>query len=303
MLRPAGPVAARITGWWWLMFGIAAVVLFLVVALLLVGLLRRRQEYGEPHDRPWLTFVVLAGAVTPAVVLSSMMGLNLYSEHLVARGVEASDLTIEVIGHRWWWEFRYPEAGVVTANELHIPAGRPVRLELTSVDVIHSFWVPTLSGKLDLIPGQTNVLELAASQVGTQRGQCAEFCGLQHANMAFLVFSEPESTFQAWLERQAQPAPIPATQRQLEGQQAFEGSACVYCHTVRGTNASGTVGPDLTHIASRATLGAATLTNTPGHLAGWIVNSQAIKPGNMMPPMILEPDALQALMAYLATLE
>ncbi|HLU83462.1 MAG TPA: c-type cytochrome, partial [Trueperaceae bacterium] len=211
-------------------------------------------------------------------------------------------LTIEVIGHQWWWEVRYPESGVVTANEVVIPVGETVRLELSSVDVIHSFWVPVLNGKMDLIPGQTTSLPLEASLAGEYFGFCAEFCGVQHARMNLLVVAQERSDFDAWLATQQLAAPPPNDATTLAGQQVFLGSACVYCHTVRGTNASGKLGPDLTHLASRRLLGAGALPNTRGNLAGWIVNSQTTKPGNRMPPMYLGGSELQSLLAYLETL-
>jgi len=306
MLKPMGPVAGRVTGWWWLMFFSAVAVLLVVVVLLLFGLLRsrrRKERAGRPRERAWLTFVVSAGGIVPAVTLSALMGLNLYSEHLVTAAAKAPGLTVEVTGHQWWWEFHYPEAGVTTANELHIPAGEPVKLKLMSADVIHSFWVPPLAGKLDLVPGHVNTLELSADRPGVFRGQCAEFCGVQHARMAFLVIADPPASFASWLDEQQKPAPEPAGDAERAGQEVFMKAGCVQCHTVRGTEAEGTVGPDLTHLASRLTLGAASLSNTEGNRAGWILDSQALKPGNRMPRNALEPSDLQDLLAWLASLE
>jgi cytochrome c oxidase subunit 2 len=316
MLRPAGPEAARITFWWWLMFWISVFVLALVVALLLTGLLRRRRSLEtdaagaarqarilQRNERRWLRFVIYAGMVAPAVILGSVMGINLFSERVIAAAAQVPALEVEITGHQWWWEIRYPEQGVVTANELHIPVGRPVKLRLASTDVIHSFWAPQLEGKRDLIPGQVNILTFEATQAGIYRGQCAEFCGRQHAKMAFLVIAEPVAAFEGWISQQQQPAAAPVTAAARAGQQVFLHSACVACHTVAGTTAAGRLGPDLTHVASRFTLAAATLPNTPGQRAGWIVNSQALKPGNDMPAMQLAPADLQALLAWLETLE
>jgi cytochrome c oxidase subunit 2 len=211
-------------------------------------------------------------------------------------------LTIEVIGHMWWWEVRYPDHEVTTANEIYIPAGQPVNIRLTTNDVIHSFWVPELNGKIDMIPGKTNTLWLQAAEPGIYRGLCTEFCGLQHAKMQYLVIAVPPNAFAQWVEAQRQPAPAPTDETTRLGQQIFLGSACVYCHAIRGTNASGQLGPDLTHIASRRTLGAGILPNNRGTLGGWTINSQHIKPGNRMPPMNLSGAELQALLDYLATL-
>jgi cytochrome c oxidase subunit 2 len=307
-LSPKGSAALDVAGWWWIMFWIAVVVFAVVLGLLLIALFRthRRAESNEEapkRERGWLTFVVIAGAIVPAAVLLALMAANVYSEQVVEAAAKSPALTIEIIGHQWWWEVHYPQADVTTANEIHIPAGKRVNLKLTSADVIHSFWAPELAAKTDLIPGRTNTLTIEADHPGIYRGQCAEFCGVEHANMAFLVIADAPDAFKGWLARQQKPAPEPATPETKKGEQVFQGSACVYCHTVRGTNASSDVGPDLTHLASRHTLAAGTLTNTRANLAGWIVNSQAIKPGNKMPPMYLNPSDLQALLAYLETLK
>jgi cytochrome c oxidase subunit 2 len=195
-----------------------------------------------------------------------------------------------------------PSRSFSTANEIHIPVGRPVELTLRSIDVIHSFWVPNLHGKKDLIPGQVNTLLLQADRAGVFRGQCAEFCGLQHANMALHVVAEPQEQFAKWQAQQRRPAPEPANDAQRRGREVFMASSCVLCHKIGGTMAGGVTGPDLTHVASRLSLAAGTLPNTRGHLAGWIVDPQMHKPGNNMPPNLLSPGDLQALLSYLDTL-
>lgn len=299
--RPFGPAAERISELWWVMFWIAVVVC--VVVFVFLGLALRDKASGSPRSEPLpVRFVVIAGAIIPAIILVGLLIYSLGTNRVLAAPPADEALTIEVIGHQWWWEVRYPESGVVTANEVVIPVGVPVRLELSSVDVIHSFWVPALNGKMDLIPGQTTELPLQASQPGDYFGFCAEFCGLQHARMNMLVVAREQADFDAWLAGQQAPAPAPADEVTQEGLQVFLGSACVYCHTVRGTNATGRVGPDLTHLASRRLLAAGTIPNTRGNLAGWIVNSQTIKPGNRMPPMYLDGPDLQSLLAYLETL-
>ncbi|MEX1022002.1 MAG: cytochrome c oxidase subunit II, partial [Dehalococcoidia bacterium] len=224
-------------------------------------------------------------------------------------------LRIEVHAHQWWWEVRYPDQGdggvtaFTTANEIHIPTGEEVHIDLTSEDVIHSLWVPQLSGKMDLVPGKTNTMYLEATEDGTYQGMCAEFCGLQHARMRFLVVAHPRADFDAWAAAQAEPAGPPSEAdgadegELLRGQQVFLGAACVYCHTIEGTSASGTVGPDLTHLGSRATLAGGTIENTPANLAQWVANPPSIKPGTQMPPTSLSGDALNALLAYLESLE
>jgi cytochrome c oxidase subunit 2 len=307
-LDPRGPEASRVATLWWLMFAVAVVVFVVVTALLLIAVARARrpeaQNDARPHDRRALILVLIGGALAPAVVLVIMMAISIGIEQAGAAAAGA-DQTVEVIGHEWWWEVRYPERNIVTANEIHIPVGKRVLVKLTTADVIHSFWVPQLHGKIDLIPGQTNSVWMEAAQAGAYRGECAEYCGLQHAHMDFVVIADTQGDFDAWVAQQQRPAPpISATNPLLmQGQQAFLGSACVYCHTIRGTNASGTLGPDLTHLASRTTIGAGILPNTRGNLAGWIVNSQVMKPGNHMPPMYLDPDQLQAMLDYLESLK
>jgi cytochrome c oxidase subunit 2 len=305
VLQPAGPGAQAVTTIWWVMLALASAVCLLVFVLLVLALLRPGPPAGA-RARPPLgeaPFVVLGGIVLPLLILVPLLLWSLgLTAGVAGPGEEA--MTIEVIGHQWWWEVRYPDAGVTDANEIHIPAGRPVRLLLTSADVIHSFWAPGLQGKMDLIPGTVNSLWIEADEPGIHAAKCAEYCGAQHANMRLLVVSEREEGFAGWLaQRQEAPPSVPSHPLVRKGQEVFLSSACVYCHTIEGTNASGRVGPDLTHLAGRMTLGAGTLANNRGNLGGWIVNSQAHKPGNRMPPMYLESEDLQALLAYLESLE
>jgi cytochrome c oxidase subunit 2 len=201
---------------------------------------------------------------------------------------------------------RYPSAAAghpfTTANEIHIPTGRPVRLELTTADVIHSFWIPQLAGKTDLIPGQRNVSWTEADSSGIYWGQCGEYCGLQHAHMQMYLEAEPAAQFAHWVEDQARDAAQPPDTA-APGRAVFERSACALCHTIRGTSARGTVGPDLTHLASRRTIASGMLPNTPGHLAGWIANPQGVKPGSVMPAVPLAPKELHAVIGYLLSLK
>lgn len=247
--------------------------------------------------------VLIGGVVIPVVVLSVLWVLTLTGMSALSQRVRPAAMSVQVIGHQFWWEVRYPEHGIVTANDVHIPAGRPVEVELTTVDVIHSFWIPQLTGKTDLISGRTNRMWLQADRPGVYRGQCAEYCGLQHANMIFYVVADPPDAFQEWLDRERQPASTPSDVLAQQGQQVFLSSACVGCHSVLGTEASGDVGPDLTHFGSRISIGAGAVTNTPQNLARWIIDSQSIKPGNAMPPVPLSPEELRAVVAYLESLE
>jgi cytochrome c oxidase subunit 2 len=213
--------------------------------------------------------------------------------------------SIQVTGHQWWWQVGYPEAEVTTANEIHIPVGEPVQVDVTSGDVIHSFWVPQLQGKIDMIPGHINRTWLQADQPGTYRGQCAEFCGDQHAFMVVLVVADPPDQYNAWLENQRQAASPPTDSVAQQGVQTFARVGCITCHTIRwGTTAAGgTLGPDLTHVASRRMLAAGALANTPGNMAGWIANPQSIKPGSDMTNLSLNADDLQSLLALMEGLK
>jgi cytochrome c oxidase subunit 2 len=213
-----------------------------------------------------------------------------------------SDATdIEVIGWMWWWEVRYPRLGIVSANEVHIPVGRPVRLTVSTADVIHSFWVPRLHGKLDLVPGRANTLRLDATEPGVYRGQCAEYCGLQHTRMGITVVAHDADSYATWTANEQAPAATPVDSLAARGAGVFE-VACAACHTVRGTLATGARGPDLTHLASRRAIGAGTLPNTREHLMAWVADAQRVKPGNAMPTMHLRDDDLRAVVAYLETL-
>jgi cytochrome c oxidase subunit 2 len=203
-----------------------------------------------------------------------------------------------VTGHQWWWEARYPGTGAVTANEIHIPVRTPVRVEVQTADVIHSFWVPRLNRTIDTMPGKRNSIELYADAVGRYRGQCDEFCGLQHAHMAFYVIADPPAVFRRWLAAQSKPAAASGP-----GRAVFMNASCANCHSIRGTAASGDVGPDLTHLQSRSTIGALTLPNTRADLREWITDSQRVKPGNQMPDIRLKGPQLNALLDYLEALK
>jgi cytochrome c oxidase subunit II len=303
-LEPHGPGAARAAALWWVMFSISAVVVIAVTVLILLGVRRRRRATDCDETPRWaMGMIVGGGVVFPILVLAVLWGLTLRDVAILDEPPSEPTVQIEVVGKRWWWEVRYPDEGVITANEIHVPVGETVDLLLRSGDIIHSFWVPELMPKTDMIPGRDNRMWLVADRAGVYRGQCAEFCGLQHAKMAFLVIAEPRADFDAWVAEQSAEAASPTDPEARAGLEAFLGAPCVGCHTVRGTEASGTLGPDLTHVASRGTLAAATFPNTPQNLRSWIENSQRIKPGNLMPPIELPPEELRAIVAYLETLE
>jgi cytochrome c oxidase subunit II len=308
-LDPASPQATHIRDLWWLMLGVCSVVLLCVTGFLLYAIWHTRRGdavTAEAQVERRLTIGVAGATAVTIVILFVLLVASISAGRGLALPA-ADPLTIEVTGHQWWWEVRYvdpvPSQQVTTANEIHIPVGRLVLLKLTSRDVIHSFWAPNLQGKKDLIPGHMTSLSFQADKPGVYRGQCAEFCGYQHAYMAFLIVAEPPDQFAAWLEHQRQPAAQPADGMQQTGQEVFVSVACGLCHTIQGTLAGGKVAPDLTHLSSRRTIAAGTLPNTRGHLAAWIIDPQNIKPGNKMPPNNLNPGDLQALLAYLESLK
>jgi cytochrome c oxidase subunit 2 len=310
-LHPASGAAAEIARLWWLLFAICTAVFLIVMVLLVVAVYKGRGDHREtavaeePDDLPGQplapAFVIVSGILVPAVILLVIFIASLNTSHALRR--PETTLTIRVIGHQFWWQVEYPEEGITVANELTIPVGQPVRLEMTSADVIHSFWVPRLNGKMDLNPGHTTNFWIAADRPGEYRGQCAEYCGVQHARMAFYVVALPQEAFRTWVaERQAVPAQ-PVGDLLRAGQEAFFRTGCDQCHAIRGTRAQGRIGPDLTHMGSRLTIGAGTLPNTRGNLKGWIANPQAVKPGNKMPQMHVSPRDLHLLAAFLESLK
>jgi cytochrome c oxidase subunit 2 len=251
--------------------------------------------------------VVTSTALTIAILFAFMVDSFLVGRGLTAELERKQGVNIEVTGHQWWWEVRYQDVDAssifTTANEIHIPVGVPVTFSLKSTDVIHSFWVPNLHGKKDLIPGKISTIWLQADNPGVYRGQCAEFCGHQHAHMALWIFAESREQFDAWRRNQIQSAVSPANYSEQRGQQVFLTSACVMCHAINGTPAGANAGPNLTHLATRNTIAAATLPNDRDHLAQWVDDSQKIKPGNRMPPNKFSPEDMQALLDYLQSLK
>ena len=309
VLAPAGAQASAIHHLWLIMLWVSTIVFVItigfVAAALMRGRARARTAAAAPSPRA-LTWSVAMAVTLTVCVLFGLLGASLWAGRTTASLHADSAVTINVIGHQWWWEIEYDDAvparRVRTANELHLPINRPVVIKVTSRDVIHSFWVPSLQGKRDLIPGYTTAIWLHAGRSGKFRGQCAEFCGLQHAHMALDVVTEPDRDFEGWLEAMRQPGRDPPEPTVRRGREIFMQARCAGCHTIRGTDAAGQIAPDLTHIATRSSLGAGTLTNTPENLAAWIRDAQRVKPGNQMPPSPLADDDLGALVAYLETL-
>lgn len=302
-LAPKGPAAAEIAHISWIMFIGAALILLLVMALALYAMHR------DPDKRVPVAankLIVVGGVVFPTVTLTALLVYGVWSMGAI-RADTQPELTIDVIGNQWWWEAQYqrdlPGAGFSTANEIRIPVGVQVRLRLHSNDVIHSFWVPNLAGKMDLMPGRVNTLVIQADKEGVFRGQCAEFCGAQHARMAFFVIAQPRGEFDAWMTRQRAPAAAPSGDIARRGLEVLRSSRCLECHAVRGI--ADTVmkirkGPDLTHIGSRTHLAGGTLKNNRDNLKRIIADSQGVKPGSHMPSFPdLSAEDLDALASYL----
>lgn len=289
-LDPAGPVADR-QRWLFLVALVIAGVITVGVVGATLRALRSRDGLRDGNR-----FVVLGGLVMPTVVLMGVMGLTFV---VLADELPADDeLVVEVEGNQYWWEVRYPDAGVVTANEIHVPVDRPVRFVVTTDDVLHSVWVPELGGKIDMVPGRTNEVVLQADEAGLYEGACAEFCGLQHAKMRFHVVAEPADEFAAWLDEQAEPAEVGRA-----AMQALTENSCAACHTIRGTSATGQLGPDLTHFGSRLFLGAGILVNNRENLQEWVPATQSLKHGALMPDLPQAEDDLDVLVDTLMGLQ
>ncbi len=291
---------------------VTAIVYLIVIAFLIAAIGRRRgrrqdglPDQGESRE-PVLQTLLIGWVVVIALILTGLTVASWVADRGLDDAAAAPQLEIEIVGNQWWWEVRYLDADpsriVHTANELHLPAGVPVRIRLKSNDVIHSFWIPNLAGKRDLIPGRTAELSVRPTRPGLYRGQCAEFCGLQHAHMALDVTVESPADFIAWRNRQLAPAASPSNALAAAGQAYVTSRECASCHNIAGTPASGQVAPDLTHFASRRSIAAGTFPMTRGHLYAWIADPQSAKPGNNMPYVGLEPNELHAIVAYLETL-
>jgi cytochrome c oxidase subunit 2 len=319
-LDPAGPQANHIARIWWLMFFILSAIFLIVMTTLAIATWRRRASANSKAEaqsvlKPdvgseWRISTLVASATVITVFILFILLISSFLTGRSLHSLAASNsqpLTIDITGQQWWWQIKYENdvasRMVTTANEIHIPVGRVVQFKLKSNDVIHSFWVPNLNGKTDLVPGHTAATWIRADRPGIYRGQCAEFCGHQHAHMAFTVVAEPEEQFKVWYEAQLLAAVPPSNTQLARGLHVFMTSTCVMCHRIQGTDAGGAVGPDLTHIGSRQTIAAGTLPNTRDNLTKWILDSQAIKPGNRMPPNSLNSDDLGALLDYLQSLQ
>jgi cytochrome c oxidase subunit 2 len=279
-----------------------------VIVVMIWALFRSQDNQSDPHPQieKRMTYAVAGSVVLTVLIITGFTIASFVTTRNLSEA-KAGDLTIKVSGVQWWWKVSYmgstPELSFDTANEIHIPVGKSVRLQLEADDVIHSFWVPSLAGKQDLIPGRSNQLTLRAERPGIYRGQCAEYCGLQHSHMATFIVAEPEADFQRWAEAQKKEAAEPTDTEIEAGKAVFLAKPCAACHTIRGTEATGSSGPDLTHIGSRQTIAAGLFETTRGSLAAWIADPQTLKPGNNMPLVPLASDELRQVSAYLASLK
>ncbi len=309
-MAPKSDFARVIDDLFWTIIYWSIGVLVVVEALLVYALVRFRRRPGQPvpaqvHGN---TRLEIAWTLAPALVLASIAVPTVRTIFETQAPPAPEALQVQIIGHQWWWEVRYPQLNVVTANEVHLPVGRKVDFSITSADVIHSFWIPQLGGKRDANPGHTNRISLTPFEPGVYWGQCAEFCGASHANMGLRAVVQEPAQFDAWARAQQQPAPNVLVQPDADplvkqGAQQFVASACLACHTIAGTPAQGKIGPDLTHVGSRKTIAAGLLDNTPENLARWLRNPPGVKPGALMPNLHLNEDAIKALVAYLGSLK
>ncbi|HZR83025.1 MAG TPA: cytochrome c oxidase subunit II [Candidatus Binatia bacterium] len=310
MFSPVSAPAESIRELSWLVFGISAGILIVVVGVLAYCVIRFRERPGDDREPPQIygsNQIELAWTLVPAlIVVVLFLATARTINELELRQPPPGALKTTIVGHQWWWEIRYPDLGIVTANELHLPVAgegkdRVAYLTLESADVIHSFWVPQLAGKTDVVPNRVNGMWVAPREAGTYLGQCAEYCGTQHAHMLLRVIVHPQADFDAWVAAQKRPEVVDAAV--ADGRAVFQATACVNCHTLGGTGARGTFGPDLTHLMSRETIGAGAAENTPENLRAWIVDPDHLKPGVLMPAMKLDRADIDKLTAYLLTLQ
>jgi cytochrome c oxidase subunit 2 len=313
-LHPAAPQARDIESLFWIIFAICLTVFILMLLFLTAASLR---TYAGKQNQPLPLIEDEEGDRRASWVVGSAIGITVFTLFVVLvvsvkigkkiQRVESNNaVTIQVKAHQWWWEVIYPNSQadqtLTTANEIHVPVGERVVIVTSSSDVIHSFWAPNITGKRDLIPGYSSAFSFQIDAPGVYHGQCAEFCGLQHAHMGFSIIAEPPDQFEAWRQQQLSAAKDPTDAESAHGREVFLTHACVMCHSIRGTDAGSHVGPDLTHIASRNRIAAEVLPNNAGGLGGWILDPQRLKPGTQMPPNALNGDELQALISYLQSL-
>lgn len=305
-LNPASEPSNLINRLWWIMFWMSVAIEGIVATLVIVSLIRFRRKAGDPDPTQISgnTRIEIAWTIAPAMVLVVLLVLTLTTMVNISEPKDVS-MRITATGHQWWWEFEYQGMNIVTGNELHIPTGENIHFDLRSDNVIHGFWVPSLGGKRDVVPGHNNQLWLRSDKAGTFRGECTEFCGAEHANMNFIVVAEPREQFDAWVKAQQQPAFQGQTGMAAEGRDLVQnaGVTCIACHMIDGTNLKAKVGPNLTHIGSRQYIAAGTLENNTANLTRWIHNTQEVKPDNKMVIPQYDDDTISKIVAYLQSLK
>ena len=316
ILQAYGPVAERQLGLFWLLFWAVLVVFVLVCGWLVYTVIRYRRRPGQgiPEQVHGNTKLEITWTLIPAILLAALAVPTVAGQFYITEPPAGSDqMTIEVTGHQWWWSVEYPDSGVVTANEIHVPVGKAVVVDLTSEDVIHSFWIPKLAGKIDVVPGKTTSMWFQADEPGEYLGQCAEFCGESHTWMKFRVIAESQEDYEAWTQAQLAEAPQPSTEAETVGAQLFITKACIACHKITGVPAAaGIIGPNMTHVGSRNSIAAGVLDNTEENVKAWITDPSEFKPGNIMnrdglaytnPNFALSDEDVNNLTAYILSLK
>ncbi len=298
-LDPFSPQAQAISALFWFVMVVAGVILLVVTGLVVYIVIRFRHREGRaPSTREGNTALEITWTAIPLLIVGAIFVLTVRTMHTVQPPAGDRTPDVRVVAHQWWWEVHYP-SGVTTANEIHVPVGRTLLFRLTSADVVHDFWVPQLARKMDAIPGHPNDFWMKVEKPGVYHGTCAEYCGVGHALMRILVVAQTPKEFEAWEQAQLTPHPPPATAEARQGRQLLEQLTCANCHTVRGSSASGRVGPDLTHLADRRTLASGAAENTHDQLTQWLKDPNSIKPGSHMPNLQLSDARVKALVAYL----
>ena len=308
LLDPQGPIALKESDLFWAILIISSLVFVIVMSVLIYSIIRFRARPGSPEPRQLHgnTKIEIAWTIAPSIVLVGVLVATISTIFAVQQPKAANTITVNAIGHQWWWEFQYPDQHIITADEMWIPTGAVVHINLISDNVIHSFWVPQLGGKTDVIPGHDNTMWLQADTAGWYRGECAEFCGTQHAHMDFLVHAVSSSDYQAWVTQQQQVAAQPSDALAQAGAKYFASAACIGCHAVNGVTTSDPsklIGPDLTHFGARQYIAGGVLLNSPTNLAAWLRDPQAVKDGSDMPNLHLTNDQINELVAYLESLK
>lgn len=306
IFNPSSPDMEAMADLTYYIIAISIGILAIIVVSVTYIIIRYRKKQGDDSE-PFQNFgdlrLEIVWTLIPVAIVAVLFQLTCNTMKAVDPTVRNEEPDIIVIGHQWWWEFYYPKSGVLTANEMHIPVGKKLLLRIESIDVIHDFWIPELGPKIDAVPGHTNHLWFASGEEGIYLGACAEFCGTQHANMRIRVISESEEKFNEWQKQQLVVPRTPRTGTAGDGAELFETKACMNCHSIKGTPATARIGPDLTHLNTRQTIGAGVLTNTPENLAKWLTNPQKYKQGSLMPNMKLSDSEVEAIVAYLEGLK